>query len=92
MKKSENEKYNYLSGSSHEFGGIEDVEKRRGVGVAGRVEERFRGRGGDGGELGEKWVFRVVRRHWNFCTVSGGVNGTTSSLISASPCRSCGRL
>jgi len=81
-----------LSGSGHEFGGIEDVEKRRGVGVRGRVEESFGGRGGDGGELGEKWVFRVERRHWNFGSVSGSVNGATGSVIPASPCGSCGRL
>jgi len=78
-----------LSGSSHECGGIKDVEKRGGVGIPGRVKERFGGRGGDGGELGKKWVFRVERRHWNFGCVGGGVNGATSSLIPASP---CGRL
>lgn len=80
--------YNYLSGSGHEFGGVEDVEKRRGVGVFGSVEERFRGRSSDGSELGEKGVFRVERGHWNF----GSVNGARSFQISASPPRSGGGL
>jgi hypothetical protein len=55
-----------LSGSGHELRRIENIQKRKIIGIRGRVKKCVRGRRSNGSEFGEKRVVRVERGQWNF--------------------------